>query len=164
MKQHHLWLLLLLTIDFSLEACNKELNVFPTTSEVDGNLIADQESAQTVLNGVYYRFANTLLLYNNPATFWEGVNEFYPSELAGSLVWAFGELPIDSAIITPDDVVSDTIWTYGYALVNAANEFIKNVTPVTNIPAGTKQQMLAEAKFLRAFGNSELLLYYGQFN
>jgi hypothetical protein len=164
MKQHHLWLLLLLTIDFSLEACNKELNVFPTTSEVDGNLITDQENAQTVLNGVYYRFANTLLLYNNPATFWEGVNEFYPSELAGSLVWAFGELPIDSAILTPDDVVSDTIWTYGYALVNAANGFIKNVTPVTNIPAGTKQQMLAEAKFLRAFGNSELLLYYGQFN
>jgi hypothetical protein len=27
-----------------------------------------------------------------------------------------------------------------------------------------QQQMLAEAAFLRAFGNSELLLYYGQYN
>ena len=164
MKKNHLWLLLLLTIDLSFGACKKELNVFPTTSEVDGNLITDQQSAQTVLNGVYYRFANTQLSFNNPVTFWEGVNEFYPSELAGSLTWVFGELPIDSAILTPDDIVSDTIWTYGYALVNAANGFIKNVAPVTSIPAGAKQQMLAEAKFLRAFGNAELLLYYGQYN
>jgi hypothetical protein len=164
MKKNHLWLLLLLTIDFSFGACKKELNVFPTTSEVDGNLITDQESAQTVLNGVYYRFANTQLLNNNPVTFWEGVNELYPSELAGSLVWAYGELPIDSAILSPDDIVSDTIWTYGYALVNAANGFIKNVAPTPDIPAAAKRQMVAEAKFLRAFGNSELLLYYGQYN
>ena len=164
MKKNHLWLLLLLTMDFSWGACKKELNVFPTTSEVDGNLITDQASAQTVLNGVYYRFANAQVLSNYSVTFWEGVNEFYPSELAGSLVWAYGEAPIDSAILTPDDIVSDTIWTYGYALVNAANGFIKNVAPVTNIPTGAKQQMLAEAKFLRAFGNSELLLYYGQYN
>ena len=166
-KNSRVNILTLLTIGSLLGACNKQLNVLPTTSEVDGNLITDQQSAQAVLNGVYYRFANA---YSNtyesdiPMTFWEGVNEYYPSELAGSLVWAYGPTPIDSADLGPDDIYSDTVWTYGYTLVNAANGFIKNVTPVTNISAGAKQQMLAEAKFLRAFGNSELLLYYGQYN
>jgi hypothetical protein len=56
------------------------------------------------------------------------------------------------------------VWKYGYALVNAATAFIKNITPAGNIAAVEKQQMMAEARFLRAFGNSELLLYYGQYN
>jgi hypothetical protein len=47
--------------------------------------------------------------------------------------------------------------------VNAANGFLKNVDPVTTIPAATKTQMIAEARFLRAFGNEDLLLYYGQY-
>jgi hypothetical protein len=55
------------------------------------------------------------------------------------------------------------LWDYGYAIVNAANGFLKNIEPVTFITAATKQEMEAEARFLRAYANSELLLYYGQY-
>jgi hypothetical protein len=165
MKKNHLWLLLLLTIGFSLGACKKDLNVFPTTSEVDGNLITDQESAQAVLNGVYYQFAAAGDFYNDaPGTFWVRINESVPSEYAGSLVYAYQGLSFYDAINGAGDGRSDTTWNYGYTLVNAANGFIRNLSPIANIPAAAKRQMLAEAKFLRAFGNSDLLLYFGQYN
>jgi len=42
--------------------------------------------------------------------------------------------------------------------------FYKEYNSSNNIPAAAKTQMLAEAKFLRAYGDSQLLLYYGQYN
>lgn len=162
MKQKNIKLLLALSV-CCLAACKKELNVYPTTSEVDGNIIVDAKSASTVLNGVYYRFANAGVDNNNiPTVRWTDVNEILPSQLSGLLVntssseeYSFAFTPVSTAI--------GKTWSYGYALVNAANGFLKNVDPVTTIPAATKTQMIAEARFLRAFGNEELLLYYGQY-
>ncbi len=148
-----------------MSACKKELNVLPTTSQVDGNVITDATSASTVLNGVYYRFAASGVDNNNvPTILWSDPNEGLPSVLAGTMVStitgnAFG---VHNYISTSPFV--DRIWTYGYGLVNAANGFLKNVAPVNSIAAAKKTQMIAEAKFLRAYGDSELLLYYGQYN
>jgi starch-binding outer membrane protein, SusD/RagB family len=177
MKNKHANILTLLAIGSLLGACKKQLDVFPTTSEVDGNVITDQHSAQTILNGVYYRFSdagldekpNQIIPVNAPfsittqSTLWTDVNEVLPSELSGSLDF-FEPDSINGFTFNPGTTGVNYIWQYGYALVSAADGFIKNATPVTTIPAAAKQQMLAEAKFLRAFGNSELLLYYGQYN
>jgi hypothetical protein len=166
MKNSHLSLFICLAIGSLSGACKKELNVFPTTSEVDGDVITDQKSAQVVLNGVYYRFANAGADYDKvPSTLWRDVHETIPSELSGSLKYSFNSgSDIDLFIFTPGTFYVEDIWKYGYALVNAANGFIRNAASVTNIPVGAKQQMMAEVKFLRAFGHSDLLLYYGQYN
>ena len=163
MKNSRYSLLFLLLIGFTSGACKKQLNVFPTTSQVDGNVITDQQSAQVVLNGVYYQFADVSedFVTGMTSIFWSSINEELPSELAGSIT---GYSLIDSAILSPGDQYASSIWSYCYAVVNAANGFIKNVAAVNNFPASIKHQMLAEAKFLRAFGNSELLLYFGQYN
>ena len=58
MKRHHIKSLLFILLVCSLWGCKKELNVYPTTSEVDGNIIVDAKSAATALNGVYYQFAD----------------------------------------------------------------------------------------------------------
>src|ERR1700722_4378175 len=163
MKNSRYSLLFLLLIGFTSGACKKQLNVFPTTSQVDGNVITDQQSAQVVLNGVYYQFTDVSEDFVTGMTriFWSSINEELPSELAGSIT---GYSLIDSAILSPGDQYASSIWSYCYAVVNAANGFVKNVAAVNNFPASIKHQMLAEAKFLRAFGNSELLLYFGQYN
>jgi starch-binding outer membrane protein, SusD/RagB family len=163
MKTRRSRILILLTIWSLLGACKKQLNVYPTTSVVDGNVITDQQSAQAVLNGVYYKFASGVYYSGTLSTGWTSINEHIPSELVGTLVVDYTP-PFDSLLLGARFAYSDSIWNYGYALVNAANGFIKNVAPVTNISAAAKRQMLAEAKFLRAFANSELLLYYGQYN
>ncbi|MDB4925984.1 RagB/SusD family nutrient uptake outer membrane protein [Mucilaginibacter sp.] len=165
MKNKNIKLTLALFAVCLTAACKKELNVYPTTSEVDGNVIVDAKSASTVLNGVYYRFANGGVDNNSiPSVLWTNVNEIFPSELSGALTNSSGNDGNYSFTFTALSTGGVTNkWNYGYALVNAANGFLKNVAPVTTIPAATKTQMIAEAKFLRAFANEELLLYYGQY-
>lgn len=145
-------------------ACNKQLNVLPTTTEVDGDVITDVQSARTTLNGVYYRFANAGADYNSiPITQWYQVQEGMPSELAGLITYPYGGSEVTDHTFNATSLEVTFIWNYGYNLVNAANGFLKNVQPVTSIEGSVKQQMIAEAKFLRAFGNATLLLYYGQY-
>lgn len=163
MKHTNIKYILIVFAALFLWSCKKELNVFPTTSEVDGNIIVDTKSAATVLNGVYYRLNDAGVDNNNiPSVLWTDPNEDLPSQLSGAAVDSYGGAIFTFTFNKSSDNV-DLIWKYGYNLVNAANGFIKNITPVTKIPAATKQQMIAEAKFLRAFGNEELLLYYGQY-
>jgi hypothetical protein len=163
MKKKYINYLVIILTGSLFWSCKKELNVYPTTSEVDGNVIVDTKSAQTVLNGVYYRFADGGVDNNNvPTVLWSELNEVIPSEMANN---CYNSSDDKLSTLTFNATTSSValIWNYGYDLVNAADGFIKNATPVTKIPTAPKTQMLAEARFLRAFGNSELLLYYGQY-
>ncbi|MGH2644784.1 MAG: RagB/SusD family nutrient uptake outer membrane protein, partial [Chitinophagaceae bacterium] len=162
MKNQNIKLFVALLPFLVLSACKKELNVYPTTSEVDGKVITDQQSAFTVLNGIYYRFADVSVDRNNvPSVEWSDVNEALPSTLSGTL--SNSSQPWNPSGFTPSTYGTDFQWVYGYNIVNAANGFLKNIAPVTTIPSATKEEMIAEAKFLRAFGNTQLLLYYGQY-
>jgi len=164
MKHKNIKYILVIFAASFLWSCKKELNVYPTTSEVDGNVIVDTKSASTVLNGVYYRFADAGTDYNLvPSVKWTDINEIIPSEFCGSLNNSSGDDGFYSLTLNSKSSGVDEIWNYGYQLVNAANGFLKNVAPVSSIPAARKKQMIAEAKFLRAFGDAELLLYYGQY-
>src|SRR6187402_962116 len=146
-------------------ACKKELDVYPTTQEVDGDVITDAKNAATVLNGVYYRFAFSTNDYNGvPSTQWYNVNEEIPSLLSGMLKG--GSSPsrdLPNHKYNSASTLVDVVWNYGYGIVNATNGFLKNVAPLSSITKDSKDQMIAEAKFLRAYANSELLLYYGQY-
>jgi starch-binding outer membrane protein, SusD/RagB family len=163
MKAENIKYLVLLPLAGFLWSCKKELNVYPTTSEVDGDVIVSTQTAATVLNGVYYRFADAGTNNSSPTIFWTDINEIIPSEFSGALVNSGGDDNFYSFTLTPQTSNVDAIWNYGYNIINAANGFIKNIDPVTTIPLATKTEMVAEAKFLRAFGNTELLLYYGQY-
>ncbi len=145
--------------------CKKELNVLPTTSQVDGNIIVDSKSAATALNGVYYRFANSGTdFFGRPSTAWVDVNEVLPSQLSGLCDYTGGGSDITAFTFDARSGVSDLTWSYAYSLVNAANGFLKNLDPVTSLSDAAKKQLQGEGRFLRAFGNSELLLYFAQYH
>lgn len=148
-----------------LGSCKKQLDVYPTTTEVDGNVIVDTKSAASVLSGVYYRLANAGFDYNNvPAVMWVDVKEGYPSEMSGLFNYGYGGgSDLSSYTYKANSNEALSMWTYGYNLVNAANGFLENVAPVTTIPDSTKREMIAEAKFLRAYGDTYLLLNFGQY-
>lgn len=145
-------------------ACKKQLDVYPTTTEVNGNIITDVQSASTALNGVYYRFAASGADNNNvPSTLWVDVKEGYPSELSGLFTYPYGGSDLSTHTYKAPSYEALTMWSYGYNLVNAANGFLENIAPVTTIVDSTKNEMIAEAKFLRAYANSYLLLNFGQY-
>jgi hypothetical protein len=156
------YLIIILMAPVLFSGCKKDLNVLPTTSAVDGNVIVDQQSAMTVLSGIYYQFASAGVDRNNvPCLLWSDYNEAIPSSLSGMLTNSSWGWSPDT--FTPTYFGVDYQWNNGYAIINAANGFIKNVTPVSSFSASIKMEMIAEAKFLRAYGNAKLLLYYGQY-
>jgi len=91
MKNNILYTLLLLLNCGIWTACKKQLNVYPTTQEVNGNIITDANSASTALNGVYYRFAASGTDVNSiPSILWADSQEAYPSELCGTMSTRYG--------------------------------------------------------------------------
>lgn len=164
MKYIQIKLLLLLLLTCTFFSCEKQLNVFPTNKLVDGNVIIDLKSAETVLNGVYYAFANVGLDYSSVESVkWISVNEILPSELAGTIAYSYGQDGFMNMAYRNNNPILTSKWKYGYNIINAANGFLKNVAPVVNIPTERKKQMIGEAKFLRAFANTDLLLYFGHY-
>jgi len=143
--------------------CKKQLNVYPTTQEVNGAIITDETSATTALNGVYYCFADAGTDYNSvPTTQWFNDHEFTPSQLSGMLSYTYGGGGYDQHLYNATASGFLSLWTYGYKLVNAANGFLQNLAPAAGVTATSRTRMTAEAKFLRAYGNSTLLLYFGE--
>ncbi len=164
MRHKQIEILVLLVFGLLLSACKRELNVFPANANVDGNLVTDQQSAQRLLIGVYARFANVAASASGSLnTEWTDVFEYIPSEMTGTMNRGGYVDSVADLNFSPSYFLIEPIWQYGYNLVNAANGFIKNAGPVGNIPTAVKQRMLAEARFLRAFGNASLLFYFGQY-
>jgi hypothetical protein len=163
MEKYILYTLLLLLNFGAWTACKKQLNVLPTTQEVDGNIITNANSASTALNGVYYRFAASGADVNSiPSIQWADSKEAYPSELGGTMSTRYGS-DLSQHLFSPLSPEPLTMWSYGYNVVNAANGFLENIAPVKSIDDSTKQEMIGEAKFLRAYANTYLLMNFGQY-
>jgi starch-binding outer membrane protein, SusD/RagB family len=136
--------------------CEKELSAPPKNAKVEGNTIIDQQTSQIALNGAYYNFANA----TNITTGWQ-MHQIVPAEFAGYIGYGFGSLPAESNI-TKDE--SGTFWKESYRALNAVNGVISGVNALAdNAFSGTrKKEILAEAKFIRAYSHFKVLSYYAE--
>ncbi|MBS0030945.1 RagB/SusD family nutrient uptake outer membrane protein [Chitinophaga sp. 22321] len=141
-------------------SCRKELAKLPENAKVDGNTILDQRTSEIALNGVYYRFANVDAANN--VTDWQE-HEVQPAMFAGYLGYGYGADPAEENQYA-NSWFGSIYWTSSYKLINAANGVIKGVSQLEDkaFTGDRKKQLLAEAKFLRAYGNFKLLSYFGQ--
>ncbi|MBO9732547.1 MAG: RagB/SusD family nutrient uptake outer membrane protein [Chitinophaga sp.] len=141
-------------------SCKKELGKLPENAKVDGNTIIDQRTSEIALNGVYYRFANVNAGEN--VTDWQN-NEVGPAIYAGYLGYGYGEDDAENNNYTRS-FFSEIYWAPSYQTINAANGVIKGVTALEDkaFVNNRKKEILAEARFLRAYSNFKLLSYFGQ--
>lgn len=148
----------LVVLVVTLYACKKELSTLPKNAKVDANTILDQGTAQIALNGAYYRFANATIT----KTGWQD-HENRPAMLAGYM-------GMYSSILAEEENRNDRVainyWTEAYVLLNATNGVIKGVTDLSDAKfTGTrKKEILAEARFLRAYAHFKLLSFYGEWH
>jgi hypothetical protein len=142
---------------FSQSACKKQLDALPKNAEVEGNAIVDEPSANVALNGVYYCFANA----SNISTNWNN-NKIMGSLFAGYIGSGNGATNDETDIFGA--TTYGTEWGRYYTLINAANGVNQDVQTLADnkFTNGRKTQILAEARFLRAFGHFKLLSYFGQ--
>lgn len=146
----------LVALMLTLYACKKELGALPKNAKVDANTILDQGTAQIALNGAYYRFANATVI----RTAWQE-HEIKPAMLAGYMGLYSSILPEEE---NRNDVASVNSWTEAYTLLNATNGVIKGVNALSEARfTGTrKKEIIAEARFLRAYAHFKLLTFFGE--
>lgn len=167
MKNSIIFTIIISFLSISQSACKKALNALPGQAKVEGNVIVDQKSAEVALNGVYYRLVNVSDNYTTglPSTQWSYNHETIPSQMAGTIVYYQGASGVAENTSTSEDYEVGNIWRNSYDIINAANNVISGLESLgdSKINAEVKKQILAEAHFLRAYANYQLLSYYGEF-
>lgn len=153
-------IVLLFILFLTVTSCNKELGKLPDNAKVEGNTILDQHTSEIALNGVYYRFANVDAGSNT--TTWRD-HEVLPGMCAGFLGYGYGADGAEENDNAGSGYTS-LPWTQLYNLINAANGVIKGVgaLPDNAFTNNRKQEILAEARFMRAYGHFKLLSLYGE--
>jgi hypothetical protein len=141
-------------------SCNKDLGKLPENAKVDGNTIISQSTSEIALNGVYYRFANVDAGTNTTQWF---EHEVPPGMFAGYLGYGFGADPGEENDYS-NSGYADVHWATSYSLINAANGVIEGVTALSDkmFTNNRKNEILAEARFMRAYGHFKLLSFYAQ--
>lgn len=154
---------ILLFIALAFSACNKELSTPPPNAKVNGTAVIDAKTAQVTLNGVYYRFSNS----TNTQTDWKGYN-MGPAQLTGMIGFQTGDgepLEVNNNLAVNDIRYIPAYWATCYQLLSAANGFIDGLNTVADVAFAVparKTEMMAEARFLRAYAHIKLLLFFAE--
>ncbi|TCD02849.1 RagB/SusD family nutrient uptake outer membrane protein [Pedobacter psychroterrae] len=148
--------LALVALIATLYACKKELSALPKNAKVDANTILDQGTAQIALNGAYYRFANATAI----KTGWQN-HQIKPPMFAGYIGMYSSVLPEEE---NRNDRATNSYWDESYMLLNAVNGVLKGVNSLsdTQFTGNRKKEIMAEARFLRAYAHFKLLTFYGE--
>lgn len=144
---------LIIIICFS--ACDKTLEEVPKDFVSKANFYNNEEDAQAAIVGVYAGIQSDFF----------GMNNYLMTELHGDFIFGRGS----QAPITIWDQILDqtsigrcaTNWSSFYTTINRANAVLDNVPGIDDMDAEVKEQILAEAHFLRALCYFELVRGWG---
>lgn len=146
--------------------CDDKLNALPGEKKVYGDIIVDQPTAQIALNGVYYRFANSGSSADEAQTTLWGSFEKIPASASGLGKYPYGNAFLeDNSTMTSTNSTCSAIWSYCYALINAANGVLDQIGEIADskFSGNRKAEIEAEARWLRAYGHYKLLCWYSRF-
>ncbi len=133
------------------------LDVTPPNNLTPDNVAKNREGAKNLLNGAY------ALLHSQ----WYYLHiEAVPATLGGTMRRStFPDLPYQDNAVTPIVANVNSMWTAFYKLINQTNWVIQliNELPQGELTEAEKEQMLAQARGLRAMATFDALRMFGQF-
>lgn len=166
LKTKILFCFTVLSVFSSCELANELDDYEPLYSLPAENAIYNESSAELALAGVY-------------STLQGGNGNYQLSRLTNSLsgmsqnpvTAIFGGLPPEELSFAVNDPISDgsmllTIYTGQYTLINRANWLIEQASTLNDdvfFTPNRREEIIGEAKILRAFGHFQLLRLFGQF-
>lgn len=145
-----LLILMIVSVFFS---CKKMIAIdAPINESVAGKVFSSEASANSALNGLYATF-----LFNFDRAYF-----LFPSlssdELTTSLA---GYFDFNTNFLKADNTDNINQWNAFYNLIYQSNSIIEGVQTSNSLSSGIKDQLLGEAKFMRAFMHFNLLNFYG---
>lgn len=144
----------------SLMACRKFVDIDGPKNQVTTGLVfSDSTKANAALAGIYYQIASAgnFGLFSGGMTIYTGLSS---DELTYTATDATIAAFYNNNILPVNDRITQ-LYYLGYKYVYAANACIEGIAASPGISQVAKDQMIAEARFLRAFSYFNLLNLYG---
>lgn len=147
--------------------CKKLVQVSaPPTSLSSGNVYTNDATAAAVLTNIYAGLsANSLINANslNSISLISGLSadEFTLLGGAGNSNASLVQYYLDNLTAASTGAGGQSVWNYLYAKIYIVNLAIERLTVSGSLTPAVKQQLLGEAKFLRAFFYFYLVNLYG---
>jgi len=148
------------------QACDSLFdNELPKHDLVVDNAIVDQKSAETALNGVYSYLDDSSYLGGDLTTNLITYNNIRLNFMVCRNPSSFERDQVYRMTYDETDTNFEGGWEMAYQIINAANNVIYYVEQLSDdkFAAGHKNEILAEAHFMRAFANMYLMENYAQF-
>lgn len=151
---------------FSLAACN--LDYAPENTLVDEKVYKTQKTAEAALLGAYVRLD----------VFLAGAPQDQNNYANTGYILLMGDMSTDNMAIRPSatgfvavqkstytssehDGLLSSMWSWGYNAIDYANNIINKINEFGQFDEKMERQYIAEAKFIRAYVNFQLLCLYG---
>lgn len=155
-------ILIIITLLFCLTAifsCKKYVDVGQPKNQITSQeVFADSADARATLLGIYITAMNSSLALSS------GGLTVYPG-LSSDELNLSGSVPVNVQFyannILPTNNTNNGFWVAGYSYIYAANACIDGVSQSSGISATAKSQIIAEARFIRAFIYFNLVNLYG---
>jgi hypothetical protein len=141
----------------TLVSCDSFLEVEPVNDVSDESTIYDEASANTALRGVYRQLASSSYYGENFVTL-----VYYPSGDIKCLTTGT-ILNLVNWDFRADNASLNSFWNAAYSTINRANHVIKKTPEVSdaNFTAQERNQIIGEAKFIRALAYFDLVRTFG---
>ena len=151
-------LIYILLISFSITfiGCNKFLDVQPKASISGENIIIDETSANSALNGVYSALRTYYSVDFQSIAYLSGDN----------IQWTGSQSQVQEFInhqVNAENATITSTWKGIYVAINRANQVIKNVEELGNdvIAESVRNRIAGEAHFIRALAYFDLVRTWG---
>jgi starch-binding outer membrane protein, SusD/RagB family len=150
-----------LAVIASCAGCKKWVQVPPpTTSTAQADVYSEDATAISTLTGIYTQMSNTPLNNGGLCSM-----SLFPGLSADEFsVFGNSNQPVTNCYtnsMVASGVGPADLWSAIYPLIYVANSAIAGLTASTTLTPAIKQQLLGEAKFVRAFGYFYLVNLYG---
>lgn len=150
-----------LLIAFTFFSCNKQLNEVPPNTLVADNAIRDEATAKTAIVGLY-SFFGAYGEFDATMITKQGVraNILKPVTLNFSY-----EIELLTLNVDPSWAQIKNLWVTPFKLINAANNVIDQLGKFKEdeFGPGKRDELLAEALFMRGFGHLFIMKEFGHF-
>jgi hypothetical protein len=150
------------SISIAVSSCKKFVEVDPPKTQISGGTVFQSDgTAIAAMNGIYSRmmsdngFASGAI---GSVTFLAGLSS---DELTNYSNNVFQTEFYSNAITTTNGNLKNYLWTIPYQYINAANAIIEGLSASGNVSDVVKQQLVGEAKFVRAFCHFYLVNLFG---
>ena len=154
---------LLFLLVFTLSACEDFVEIgLPTTEVTDESVFTDDITAESALLGIY---GDMIGLGSGFSDGWTQSVTFLCGLSADELVYINtieGLIDINENVIKPANTdIRSGLWTSPYEIIYRVNSLLDGLVAANGISAPKKDQLVGEAKFLRAFAYFFLVNLFG---